>query len=272
MQVRKFMPFENQKKLEALRLGYSGELYFDCLIDEEIPHVVHLKDYRFCIENNEYQIDNILLTGDNLFLFEVKNFGFDLKYTPDTWKFMNGKDWIDPITQVDQQRNKFNQLLMRTNSQLPIYSNLVFINPSQTIYNLAEHPKVHTFSNIRKRLNYIYKDNAVNHTQLLNYLESNRVVKSKYDQAVEFDIDLMEKGIVCSECFRFLERISQKRFTCPSCTRSFTGKDSAKEVIKEVKILDCNLSLSSYKLSSLTGGQLSSAIFRTPEVRAEWET
>ncbi len=270
-QVRKFGNVEDQKKLESLRLGFTGELFFDSLVDEEIPGVVHLKDYRFCVENNEYQIDNILLTGDNLFLFEVKNFSFDLKYTPDTWKFMNGKDWIDPLTQVDQQRNKFNQLLLPTNYQLPIYSNLVFINPSQTIYNLTEHPKVHTFSNIRKRLNIIHKENAVNHSQLLKYLEDNRVIHSKYKQDIEIEIDKMKKGIVCSECFSFLHRTSQKRFICLGCNRKFTGKESAKEVIREVKILNSHLKLNSYQLSALTGGQLSSALFRRPEVKVEWD-
>lgn len=270
MELRGVTNNDNQKKLEALRMGFRGELQFDDLIGEEIPDVVHLKDYRFYIDDNEYQIDNILLTGDNLFLFEVKNFSFDLKYTPDTWKFMNGKDWIDPITQVDQQRNKFNQLLLPTNYQLPIYSNLVFINPSQTIYNLTEHPKVHTFSNIRKRLNIIHKENAVNHTHLLKFLEDTRVIHSKYNQDIEIEIDKMKKGIVCSECFNFTQKVNRNRFVCPGCLKKFTASDSANELIKEMLILNKESRLSSYRMAALSGGQLSSSLFRKKEVISLW--
>lgn len=269
-QVRSFENAEEKKKLESLRLGFTGELFFDSLVDEEIPDVVHLKDYRFCVENNEYQIDNILLTGDTLFLFEVKNFSFDLKYTPDTWKFMNGKDWIDPVIQVDQQRNKFNQLLLPTNYQLPIYSNLIFINPSQTIYNLTEHPKVHTFSNIRKRLNIIHKENAVNHSQLLRFLEDNRVIHSKYNQDIEIEIDKMKKGIVCSKCFSFLKKVNRNRFVCQGCLKKFTATDSANELIKEMLILNKEGRLSSYRMAALSGGQLSSSLFRKKEVISVW--
>lgn len=269
--VRGVISPDEQKKLDSLRLGFKGELQFDTLIENETPELIHVKDFRFSVDSIEYQIDNILITGDNVFLFEIKNFGFDLKYSAEMWQFMNGKDWINPIIQVDQQRNKFHQLLSLTSYILPIYSNIVFINPTQTIYNLTEHPKVHTYSNIKKRLQYIYKENKIDHSQLLQYLESQRVTDSKYSRSYSINIEQYKKGIVCSGCFGFLKRVTIKRYICANCTKTLTCKEAARELIQEIKTLNNQERLSSYKMSQLTGGQLSDAIFRTPEVKNAWD-
>lgn len=270
-EARAFISHEEKKKLKSLRIGFEGELQFDSIVNAETPELIHFKDYRFVSDQNEYQIDNILLTGDNLFLFEVKNFSFDLKYTTDIWKLMNGKDWVNPITQVDQQRNKFNQLLSLVNYQLPVYSNIVFINPSQTIYNLVEHPKVHTYSNIRKRLKHIYKENTLDHTQLLNHLNSLHVTHSKYSKPTDIILEKMKKGIICSKCFNYLDRISQKRFVCKSCKTFLSGRESAKELIHEMKIYNSQSELSSYQMTDICGGLLSSSLFRTQDVRLAWK-
>lgn len=267
---RNSLEIDENKRLASLRSGYEGELQFDSIVLDEAPEILHLKDFRFMVENQEYQIDNILISGDTLFLFEIKNFTFDLNFSSEIWTFMNGKEWINPIIQVDNQRNKFNKLLSPMNYQLPVHSNVVFINPDQTIYNLYEHPKIHIYSNIKKRLRSINKENRIDHSELLNYLTLNRVTQSKYYQSIDVDLDKVKKGIVCNECFEFLVTLHRKKYLCAKCNKSFTSKQAAIELIQEMKIMNKNLKRSSYWMAELCGRQISSSLFRNKDVIEIW--
>src|SRR5699024_11994623 len=98
-----------EKEKEKLTRGWQGELGFDKLIDTAVrgKEIYHLRDYRFKIDSgtetlkvasgmSEVQIDNVLIAGDHVYTFEVKNFGFDLIYDSKIWFFESGgeyKDW-----------------------------------------------------------------------------------------------------------------------------------------------------------------------------------
>ena len=66
---------QEEKEFEKLQRGYIGELDFDKLLDVHLSglDVYHVKDYRFKVDGSEVQIDNLLISGDQFYTFEVKN-------------------------------------------------------------------------------------------------------------------------------------------------------------------------------------------------------
>lgn len=183
-----------EKEREKLQRGYAGELEFDKLLGEFVHglDVYHLKDYRFKIDNNEatmkvasglseVQIDNVLVAGDCIYTFEVKNFGFDLVYGAKSWYFTGGREYKDLSMQVNRQRTSLDFLLRNGGFNYGITSHLAFVNPRQTIYNMPNLENLLVPSNTHRRLSSICVDNRYDQSTLASYLDSRRLTKSMFD-------------------------------------------------------------------------------------------
>ena len=86
--------------------------------------------------SEEVQIDNLLISGDRICRFEVKNYNFDLIYVSKSWHFVSGEEFKDLSMQVNRQRIAMQQLLKKGSFHSAgnsVLSHLAFVNPEQTI-------------------------------------------------------------------------------------------------------------------------------------------
>lgn len=267
----------DEKEREKLQRGYAGELKFDKLLDEALRDmdVYHLKDFRFKIDSSattmkvasgfsEVQIDNVLIAGDRIYTFEVKNFGFDLVYGAKSWYFTGGQEYKDLSMQVNRQRTSLDFLLRDGGFNYDIISHLVFINPRQTIYNMPNLENLLVPSNTQRRLNNICVSNRYDQSGLADYLDSRRLVKSMYDLPTNVTFDELRSGVFCYQCDSVaeLEKVSPYKYCCPSCTQVFTPLEIVQTLIDELKTLNESWEITPVRISQLSGGHISSSSVR----------
>ena len=265
----------DKKDLVKYQLGYDGELQFDGIVEGLRAPVVHLKDYRFRLDAaaedrkttagpSEVQIDNIIIAGDQLYTFEIKNYQYDIEYTADrSWRFAGGKEIVNPLNQVDNHRNVLTEMMREFNMHFNMTNNIVFIHPEQTIYNLPNHQNIYIRNNLMKRLKYVLQPNQYDYSRFIELLDSRRVVKSAYDTDVNVTFEELSGGVFCPDCANSpLRRVHRGKFRCESCSHDYTSVEVLKQLVEELRILNSSWQLSSSKLAEYSGHTFSSATIR----------
>lgn len=277
MNKRMTLNSSEKKEREKLQVGFSGELEFDKTLEDFIGDldVYHLKDYQFKINevkgdlkvangNSEVQIDNLLVAGDQIFTFEVKNFKFDLVYGRKMWYFSSGQEYKDLSVQVNRQRTALNHMLKSNGYDYTITSHLVFVNPRQTIYDMPNLENLIVPSNAHRRLTNVCRSNKYNHYALLDMLENRRLEKSMYDLPVNISFEELSGGVFCDACDsrEELERVNARKYMCLNCNINFSTLDVVKILIDEMRVLNEAWEITPVKLSRLSGGNISSSCIR----------
>ena len=279
LKCRAVVADDEVNELGNLKLGWEGEGELDRMIDERVAgrDCVHLKDYRFSVNqagddsrkvtqsSSEIQIDNILITGDRVFTFEVKKYNFDLVYSDTVWTFTGGDKFKNLMQQVSRHNDALRFLLRQSGhgADFEVYSCLVFINPKQTIYNLPYGKNILTYSGIEKFLDRIVRDNHYSYDRLLDFLESRRLTKSMYGGKAKVELEALGGGVYCENCYRELERVNRNRYDCSKCLESFSLLTVTRRLIDELKMLNEDWKLSSYLISKYSGHHVSASYIRT---------
>lgn len=266
-----------EKEREKLHRGYAGELKFDKLLGAVVREldVYHLKDFRFKIDSgatamkvasglSEVQIDNVLVAGDRIYTFEVKNFGFDLVYGAKSWYFTGGQEYKDLSMQVNRQRTSLDFLLRDGGFNCDITSHLVFVNPRQTIYNMPNLENLLVPSNTHRRLNSICVANRYDQSPLADYLNSRRLTKSMYDLPANVCFEELRCGVFCYQCDSVaeLERVNRYKYRCNHCEHVCSTVEVVNTLIDEIKSLNQEWKCTPALLSQLSGGAVSSGCIR----------
>jgi len=266
-----------EKEKEKLTRGWHGELGFDKLLDTAVrgKEIYHLKDYRFKIDSgtetlkvasgmSEVQIDNVLIAGDHVYTFEVKNFGFDLIYDSKIWFFESGREYKDLSMQVNRQRTSLEHLIRNGGFNYDITSHLVFVNPSQTIYNMPNLENLLVPSNTPRRLAKICQSNRYDHGNIADYLNSRRLLKSMYDLPANVEFGELRTGVFCYQCDSVAElvRVNSYKYCCHSCTKEFTTFEIVSILIDELKTINEAWEISPARISAFSGGAVSSSTVR----------
>lgn len=274
---RTLLDESEEKEKEKLTRGWQGELGFDKLIDTAVrgKEIYHLKDYRFKIDSgtetlkvasgmSEVQIDNVLIAGDRVYTFEVKNFGFDLIYDSKIWFFESGREYKDLSMQVNRQRTSLDFLIRNGGFNYDITSHLAFVNPSQTIYNMPNLENLLVPTNTPRRLAKICQPNRYDHGNIADYLNSRRLLKSMYDLPANVEFDELRTGVFCYQCDSVAElvRVNRYKYHCNTCKHIYLTVDVVNTLIEEIKSLNSNWKISPALLSQLSGGAVSSGCIR----------
>lgn len=246
---------EDLIELENLRKGYEGELTFDKVLEDEFGDVdfIHIKDYCFKIQrgssvstksessiDREIQLDNIIIAGDRMITFEVKNYSFDLKYDEGHWAYLNGRKFSDPLIQIRRQQDALQELVEEPGFTVKVFSTIVFINPDQTIYNLPENPEIIIRSNLLKKLKQVLRENRNDYSKMIKYMEARRLPESQYQGEVGVLFEELKTGVFCGECGERLHKRSNYNYFCESCDRIIPILTVVKRLIYEIGTLNMN--------------------------------
>lgn len=268
---------EELGELANLKGGYEGEVEFDRILEEEFNDVdfIHIKDYCFKIGRNnlsstksensidkEVQIDNIIIAGERIITFEIKNYNFDLKYGDGQWTYMNGKKFSDPLNQIRTQKNHLQKLIEELGSTLKVFSTIVFINPCQTIYNLPEHSEIIVRSNLLKKLKKVVWENRFDYSGLVEQLEKSRLPESQYQGEVGVLFEALKPGVFCEECGSRLIRVNLRFFECSKCNINWTALMMLNRLIYELKTLNRNWIITPSLINKFSGKEISESCVR----------
>ncbi len=258
---------DEQKQLEKYELGFKGEVVFDGLLEPYVlkKNVYHIPNFTFHMgtEKKEIQIDNIVVAGDCLYIFEVKNYQFDLHMGEDNQlAFDNGESYKQLSSQMNYEYEGLRQLMRGYRYEFKIYPYAVFINPYQTIYGLRKDSNILVHSNVRKFLSQNMVENQFVNDEVRQYILKHFSAVSKHDKDYTISVDKMRPGVFCHDCWDPLDRVTRYNYRCRGCGRDYSCSEAIEMLVLELRTLNRGAVITSVDLSRLSGGMFTGSAVR----------
>lgn len=221
-----------------LEKGFVGELEFDMLV-EELPteHYLVIHDFIYEISNTVFQIDTIILSGNTIYIFEVKNFEGDFYIEKDSWYSGTSDTEIkNPLLQLQRCETLFRRLLKELGFIGTIKTYLIFINSEFHLYNAPRNSQIIFPTQLNRFLNG-FKNNPTlitNQDQNISKkLLSIYLTESPYSRIPKYSYDQLKKGIYCPKCFSFF----QKSLNCSICGYKEDLPPAVERQVREYNLL-----------------------------------
>ncbi|KPB04531.1 nuclease-related domain-containing protein [Bacillus sp. CHD6a] len=239
---------EKEKQyLWNLEKGYEGECMFDALTEKlEGGNLLFLNDLLLKHNNTTFQIDSLIITPQNAYLFEVKNFEGDYVYDARTDQLhlkTNSKDYevTNPLTQLNRCNSLLRQFLNSYGFNLPILASVVFINSEFTLYQSPlDKPFIYP-TQVNRYLRSLENDfpSGLNsmHTALAEKLTSLHIVDSPFKNLPDYSYDQVRKGLVCAGCASLSVYVEGRSARCVRCHKVETLEEIVLRHVREFRML-----------------------------------
>jgi len=97
-----------------LKKGYEGEVQFDSIIEKLTCDCLVLNDLLFKENNTVFQIDSLIITGESILMYEVKNYEGQFIYREDSLKVVaSNKPILNPMGQLNRAQTLYAGLMNR---------------------------------------------------------------------------------------------------------------------------------------------------------------
>lgn len=254
-------------ELEKLRIGFEGEQTFDQVIQSFVDthHLIHIKDLLFQYDGRqkEIQIDNIVISNDTCYIFEIKKYSFNVRIDDrGFFYYEDGMEFTSLNNQIERLRGSVRELLKNVGYPMKIKHYLVFINPDRTVFGLQRQHQVLIHTTLNHFLKNHMQRNRDDYSYLIAAIDDYRIPYSKHIQLYDLDLEHLARGVYCNDCDGRMARVSKFRFQCRACNSQLTTLEAVQMLIQEVKSLNHEFKISSRFLSKLSGGEISSSTIR----------
>lgn len=258
---------QEERQLNKLELGFSGEVMFDTLLEPYMlkKNILHIPNFTFHVgeEKKEVQIDNIVVAGDCMFIFEIKNYQFDLHMGEDQQlSFDNGDAYKQLSSQMNYEYEGLRQLMRPYHFDFKIHPYAVFINPFQTIYGLRQESNILVHSNVRKFLGRRMLENQFVNEDVRRYILKHYSPVSKHDKDYDIPVSQMKPGVFCHDCWGEVARLTRYKYRCHGCARIYSCSEAIELLALELRTLNRHAVITSVDLSRLSGGMFTGAAVR----------
>lgn len=233
----------HEKDLQYLRnleKGDEGERYFDSLTGALTCDCFVLNDLRLSCNNATFQIDALMITGETIYLFEVKNYEGDFYYDRDRIFTKNKSEINNPLLQVKRCESLFRQLILSLGFDMPVSASFVFVNPEFTLYQAPLSAPLIFPSQLKrymKDLNAIYAKLSGKHRRLAEKLSSLHIEESPFLHLPKYRYDQLRKGIFCATCGSFSCAVKGRSVICEDCGQAESVEAAVLRSIKEFRML-----------------------------------
>lgn len=173
-----------------------------------------------------FQIDCLILKGNQLSLYEIKNYSGSYDYKNGV---LHGRsDFIisNPLTQVYRSQPLLHNLLHKLGFQMDVNPHIVFINPDFYLYKLPR-DKPFLFANQLPR----------HFEQLANQLCALHIENYRSPDLPQYDFSVLKKGILCPKCFSFEHISTRQNRICAACGYKETASEAIKRSAEECHLL-----------------------------------
>ncbi|WP_035052299.1 nuclease-related domain-containing protein [Carnobacterium pleistocenium] len=242
--INRRMILSDEEKLHLLNMqkGFEGELFFDSLVEEFLDlDALVLNDLLFTEKGNTFQVDTLILTGDKILLFEVKNYAGNFEFNSHHLLTFPGKEIVNPLNKLDETSIKRRQLLSKLNSNLKLDPVLIFVNSAFTLYNAPIDRPVIFPTQIREHFSKINKS-VLPLSKKQHYL-ADKILKEHHDESAfqhkfpNYTYHFLKKGLWCTECSSPTLTITQRTCSCKTCGYRTSVEETILRQIEDFKLL-----------------------------------
>jgi len=223
-----------------LKKGYEGEMLFDSLTEKLQCECLILNDLLLEVNNTIFQIDSIIITGETIYLYEVKNYEGDYYYESDSLYKKPRLETLNPLHQLIRSKSLLHKLLLNLGFNLPITGSVVFINPNFTLYQAPLDKPIIFPTQVKNHLSKLSKISSKiteKHKNLADQLLSLHITDSPYEKIPPYDYNQLRKGMICPKCHSFSVTVGIKKCICRECGYEELVESSVLKGVKEFKIL-----------------------------------
>lgn len=217
--------------------GYQGELQFDAMLEKMNEGlIVVINDLLLEHQNTLFQLDSVLIAGDNIYPINIKNFENDYVIKDDKWYRHPATEINSPLNQLNKSNTLFSRLISDLGFTYNVEPYLAFVNPLFFLYQAPTNlPAIFPSQMNRffKKLNSIsQKSKATNRNiTVAEQLASFHIEKNPFERIPSYTYGGLKKGLI------------------GVCGHSFVSKCTGKVVI--CNICDCEESIESVVLRSV---------------------
>lgn len=203
--------------------GHDGERkLYDELKKLTTDHIILSNLFFETKDEQKFQIDHLLLIGNVLFIYEVKNYEGEWNYGSELFVKRNNFSCPNPLIQLTRTKNCLKQLLQDLGFLgIEVKAAVAFVNPHFTLFNVP----------MGKAL--ILPTQIVHHIQMMNQFESITDSLRKIAQKLlenqsqanpfrknipPYRFEELKKGLRCKNCGDFVHPTTTKSYHCSSCT------------------------------------------------------
>ncbi len=222
LNIRMDLSPHDKKNLHNLEKGYEGERKFFLLLEKELTNeCIRIYDLLLEINQTEFQIDNLLIYQNTIFMNEVKYYEGDFIIRGDKWYMLPSEMEIrNPMLQLQRSEFLFRQILQQIGAHFNIEARLVLVHPEFTLYQAPyDHPIIFPtqLNRYMQKLKHTPSRLSSKHHKLAERLISRHNNTSRHKRLPEYQFNDLEKGIVCESCKGFMDAIRIVKLRCGKC-------------------------------------------------------
>lgn len=250
---------QNLKRLSA---GYAGECEFDdWILNYGRPHWKIFKDI-WIDAGGTTQIDTLIVTGEGIHVFDVKNYSGTLEYVEGKW-FSGGKRLgKDIFIQLKRSMEKVNLMHYRIGRPGGLYSSIVFINEHNDVKIVDDVDiEVVMRNDIKRKIHNIADEERWNENLDIGKVASaieKFIIPCPYKprELDEAESGRVRSGICCEKCSGFDVAVHRYHVRC-GCGHAESKEKAVLRTICEYGVLRHERELKLEDVHQFLGGVIS---------------
>lgn len=221
--------------------GFEHECKVDRIIEEISANWITIPGFSYYeLFKKNFQLDLLLVTGEEIFVSEIKGYRNDLHFDKDGVIFNSkGTKIDDPLEQVKVATEKFQDLLDRLGIELKVRYNVIIATEEGVIYGLSKGKPFLLQNQVKDYYTKVanaavppsnYIKNKIN--QLLSYEKD---WSHRWPNMPIYSFNGMEKGVYFGCCGREVGEIPPRTYevTCSHCQKKYKILDLVYQAFKD---------------------------------------
>lgn len=238
---------KDNKKLSNAIKGFEGECFFDSLTEKLICDCEVLNDLLLEVNDSEFQIDSLVMTGEGITLYEVKNFEGNYIYEGGNIRLLTSKqDFLNPSEQTNRAVILFKQWLALHHFNFKVLAYVVFVNKNFSLFHAPEGKGIllpGMLDNHFEQVNKITVPIGKEHDRLAQKLCEQHISSSSNMKYPKYNYDNLKKRVYCSQCSGWIRSIDRRMNTCQKCGYTELNAKTILRHIRKFQILFPNRKL-----------------------------
>ena len=271
LNIRGSTYFTEQKKLfKSLLAGAYGEQKVIKYIQEYAPSHWTVLQNVWLRDFDRFECDLILLTSNQVYVLEVKNYQGRLLYENGRCFYNSIETSLNPFEQIRTNHINLKQIFTRLSSSIDVQAAVIFAGDDHEVLMKTPLETIHVVSSNGIR-NFILdiaqhekraQNEAIDHQKLLRLLKSCEI-ENPYQPAPlsESEIKHIRPGIYCANCYRFNVLITKFKVICP-CGLHESRKESILRTVCDYGALTYDQSLTLKELHAFLDYQVSQTMLQ----------
>lgn len=237
------MQLNRQEKfnLSNLEKGFAGEVKFDLMAENINEERYFINDLLLEYNNSYFQIDSLIISQGLIHLLDIKNNERDCYIEEEKlYNVTTGREYKNPITQLDRSENLFRLLLKNLNLNFLIEASIIFINPEFTLFKAPTDKPIILPTQLPGFIRNLNKNPSKlndSHKKLAQTLISLHKVDNPYKRLPDYKYEQLEKGVYCKSCKSFAISITNNDIVCTRCGTHEKIESAILRNIEEFKLL-----------------------------------